>query len=175
MKMFFISKNKGFTLIEITVTVAIFVILSSAIISFLLSINTSGSRMISDREASEGAQTALNEMAYEIRSAQSIYTPTTTSSQLSLQTVNYLPSGQAYTFIDFFLCTLPSGNSAICLKKEGQVPLVITSDYVNVKSLSFSQSTTGTSNSVQIGLNVSAGTQNVSSATLNTTASLRSY
>ena len=55
-------------------------------------------------------------MVREIKEAKSVYTPTTNSSQLSLETINYLPVDEENTYIDFFLC-----GSSLCLKKNPKI------------------------------------------------------
>ncbi len=158
-----IKKSWGFTLVEVVVFVAMFSIISLAVVSSLFWMNNSNSKTKADREAGENARRAMEIITYEIRGAKSIYTPTTTSNQLSLETSRYLPVGANDTFIDFFLC-----GSAICLKKEFQSPVSLTSDDVQVTNLQFSQVLNGTTSSVKINLTVS-------SVTLTSTASLRNY
>lgn len=160
-------EQKGFSLLEIVISVALFSIILLLLVSSLMSMNTSNLKTTADREASENARRALDEITYEIRSAESIYTPTTTASQLSLETSRYLPSGETDTFIDFFLC-----GTAICLKKESQDPIALTSDSVQVTNLVFSQISTGGKPSVQIMLTVNYLN---SSAVLTSTASIRTY
>ncbi len=165
--------KKGFTILEVVVSVAIFSMVSLAIVSFFIWMNISNNKTKADREAGENARAALDQVTYEIKSAKSIYTPTSTANQLSLETTRYLPSDETTTFIDFFLC-----GSAICVKKESQNPIAITSDSVQVTGLTFSQILNGTFPSVKIDLTVSypGSDQNSSALTnLTSTASLRSY
>lgn len=167
--------KKGFTMVEIVVSLGIFSIVLLAIVSFILWMNYYSAKTKADREAAENARSILNIMTYEIRGAKSIYTPTTTSNQLSLETTRYLPAGQTSTFIDFFIC-----GTALCLKKEFQSPIMLTSDSVNVSALSFSQIFNGSKPSIQINVtidykNSNNGTGNYASVSLTSTASLRSY
>jgi len=164
-------RDRGFSLLEIIISIAIFSIILFAVVSFFLSMQASSLKTASDREVTENARRALEEITYEIRSAKSVYTPTTSASQLSLETSKYLPAGETDTFIDFFLC-----GSAICLKKESQEPVAITSNSVQVTNLAFLQISTGAVSSVQINLTVNSGVgDSHSSVTLTSTASLRSY
>lgn len=166
-----LGRNKGFSLVEILVSVALFSMILLAVFSFLSSMNISNQQTKADREAGENAKRALEVITSEIRSAKSIYTPTTTASQLSLETFRYLPSGETVAFIDFFLC-----GSAICFKKEMQEPIAITSDSVQVTSLAFTQISTGSSPSVKVDLTVSSSNAgNSSSISLTSSASVRSY
>lgn len=137
--------------------------------------NISNSKTKADKEVGENAKKALEQIIYEIKGAKSIYTPTTTTSQLSLETLRYLPDGETGTFVDFFIC-----GSAICLKKESQNPIILTSDSVQVTNLTFSQFLNGSIPSVKASLTVKYGVPDnfatsYSSITLTSTASLRSY
>ncbi len=154
-------KQKGFSLIEVVVSLAIMSMVLLFIFSFFWWMNFYNSQANGDTQALDNARTALDQITYEIRGAESVYTPTTTSSQLSLQTARYLPAGETYTYIDFFLC----GN-AICFKKESQAPVMITSSQVSVSNLVFNQMANGSYPSVQVSLTVNG-------VTLNSTASIR--
>src|SRR5437016_4448015 len=96
--------RKGFSLLEVVVSLALFSLILLVVFSFLTSINASQSKIKADSQTQDNAKRALDEMTYEIRGAKSIYSPTTTSSQLSLQTTHYLPADETDTFIDFYLC-----------------------------------------------------------------------
>lgn len=166
-----ILKNKGFTIVELLVSLAIFSMILFVLISSFLATNASSIKLKSDIEASENARKTLDEMAYEIRSAESIYTPTTTTNQLSLETLRYTPVGENDTYIDFFLC-----GTAVCLRKDGQAPVSLTSDAVKVTNLTFLQILTGAVPSIQINMTASSGTgTNISLINLTSTASLRNY
>lgn len=167
--------EKGFSIVEVLVSTSIFSFILLVIISFFLSTNDFNSKAKSDSQALENARRVLDIITYEIRGAKSIYTPTTTANQLSLETIKYLPTDEITTYIDFFLC-----GSALCLKKESQNPVALNSDDVQIVSLSFSQALNGTKPSIQVNLTVnynspSSGATNYSSVNLTSTASLRSY
>lgn len=161
------NKNKGFSLLEIIISVALFSMILLAVVSSLLTMNVSNLKTNASSEALENARRALEEITYEIREAKSIYTPTTTANQLSLETTKYLPDGENKTFIDFFLC-----GSAVCLKKESETAIALTSDSVEVTNLAFSQISTGANPSVQVSLTVN---YSGSSSVLTSTASIRTY
>lgn len=128
------------------------------------------------REVLDNNQRAMETMLYEIREAKSVYTPTTTSNQLSLETTHYLPSGETSTYIDFFLC-----GDRLCLKKESENPIALTSDRVKVTNLNFTQVATGAATpSIRISLRVeynapASKPEYQASLELTSTASLRSY
>ncbi len=169
----------GFTLIEILVYIGVFSVVFAALISFIIWVNKSNIKTQAMREVSDNLKLAMDKMIYEIRTAKSIYTPTVTSSQLSLETLNYLPEGETFSYIDFFLCGPLS--DTLCLKKESQNPVALTSPRVKIDNLTFTLIGTSTStSSVQIELKVSyKNPQNLTeyqaSVAATSTASLRSY
>lgn len=160
--------NKGFTIIESIVSLAIFSIILLAVLSFIFWMSYSNSRTKADRETLENARRAIDIITSETKRSKSIYAPTTSANQLSLETANYLPADEIITYIDFFLC-----GSVICLKKESmQQPVALTSDSVEVTNLVFSQIVTNGKPSVKIDLTINC---NNSSVSLTSTASPRSY
>jgi type II secretory pathway pseudopilin PulG len=169
------KSGAGFTLIEVLVYIGLLSIILVAIFSFLTqSVHLSGKAKVM-RETLDNARRAMEIMVYEIKEARTIYDPTSTSTQLSLETLHYLPGGEATTYVDFYLC-----GSQLCLKKEFQDPIILTSDKVEVDSLVFTQVVTGQIPSVQIELkidykNVSSRPEYQASVNLKSTASLRSY
>mgnify|MGYP001587548206 FL=1 len=157
-------------MVEVLVSVTVFSIVLLAVVSFLFAIRTSSSKTKADREAVENARRVLDVMAYEIKHAKSVYTSTTTSGQLSLETTKYLLNNEDHAFIDFFLC-----GSGICLKKESQNPVILTSDSIQVTSLVFTRILNGTIPSVKIDLTLSSSeASSSSSVNLTSTVSLRS-
>lgn len=158
------KKSKGFSIIELVISIAIFCIILLAIVSSIIWMYNSKSRIEADNLSLDNARKALDAMVYEIKMAKGIYTPTTTSSQLSLETSDYLPAGESNTYIDFFLC-----GTSVCLKTElQQNPVYLTSSDVNVTNLAFTQISTNNKPSVQINLTIS-------NVNLTSTAALRSY
>jgi len=168
--------QSSFTLLEILVYIGVFSIVMGVLISFIIWVINSNIKAQAIRETSDNAREVLETMVYEIRTAKSVYIPTTTSTQLSLETLNYLPDGESFTYIDFFLC-----GTQICLKKESQIPIALTSDKVEIKDLNFTLIGNVTSTpSVQIALkadykNPQNRPEYQASVNVTTTASLRSY
>jgi len=167
--------KKSFTLTEMLVYVAVLAIIVLAVSSFFLWTTRSNTKTRAMREALDNSRRAMEIMSSEIKEAKSIYAPTTTSTQLSLETTKYLPAGEETTYIDFYLC-----GTQLCLKKESQNPIALTSDRVEVNNLIFSQIITGGNPSVQIDLGINfKNPQNrpeyQASVNLKSTASLRSY
>ena len=166
--------SSGVTIIELIISLAIFSFILLVVVSFLVLTNTSNTRSKANREAQENARRVLDKITYEVRNAKNIYTPTTTSNQLSLKTTKYLPFDENYTFIDFFIC-----GADLCLKKESQNPIILNSDSVVISSILFTQIMNGTIPSLQINLVVSYKNPNnnpVSAVVTNltSTVSLRS-
>lgn len=165
----------GFTLIEILVYIAVLSIVIVAISSFLIWSVHSNTKAKVMRETLDNARRAMGVMTYEIREAKSIYTPTTSSTQLSLETTKYLPEGEKTSFIDFYLC-----DNRLCLKKESQNPIALTSDSLEINNLVFTKVVTGEFSSIQIDLkidykNPSDRPEYRASVNLISTAFLRSY
>lgn len=169
------NKQKSFTLMEILVYVAVLAILVSAVSSYFLWTTRSNAKARAMREVADNARRAMEQMTYEIKEAKSIYTPTTTANQLSLETAKYLPTGETTSYIDFYLC-----GTQLCLKKESQNPIALTSDRVKVSNIVFSQVVTSNVPSIQINLKIDYKTSATrpeyqASINLQSTVSLRSY
>jgi len=170
-----IKNYKGFTLIEAMLYVAVLVVIISAVGSFFLWVTRSNTKARVMRETLDNSRRAIEIMVSEIKEAESIYSPTTSSDQLSLETKKYLPGGEETSYIDFYLC-----GKRLCLKKESQNPVALTSDQVEINNLVFTQIATGTIPSVQINLTVDYKNPNNkqeyrSSTETTSTVSLRSY
>ncbi|MFH1820486.1 MAG: prepilin-type N-terminal cleavage/methylation domain-containing protein [Candidatus Nealsonbacteria bacterium] len=170
----FRNKNqKGFTLMEILVYIAILTIILTSIIAFLFWALKSNQKTKAFREVSDNARRTMEIMLYEIKESKYIYAPTSNSTQLSLATLHYLLPQESISYIDFFLCDGPT----VCLKKESVAPIALTSDSVEVFNLEFIQVSTS---SVQINLSVkyknpNSRPENEASIDLTSTVSLRSY
>lgn len=169
-------KKRGFTLMEMLVYVGVLAIIVTTVSVFFLWAIRSNSKTRVMRETLNNASRAMEIITYEIREARSIYTPTTTSTQLSLETTHYMPAGEKTTYTDFYLC-----ENQLCFKKESQDPIALTSDRVEVKNLLFTQiTTTSTYSSIQINLvveykNPAVLPQYQASVDLTSTVSLRNY
>lgn len=168
------KNSKGFTLIELVVYLAILIIVLTVISVSFLWANQSFKKVKAQREVLSNNRRAIEIMSYEIREAKSVYTPTASSTQVSLETTNHLPADETLTYIDFFIC-----DSRICFKKESQPPIAITSEQVEVEKLNFNFLATSTP-AIQISLRTkykSTSTDPFLRASLNSTStvSLRNY
>ena len=171
--------QKSFTLIEILVYIAVLSIVIVTIVSFVLWSVRSNTKAKVMREVLDNARRAMEIMTYEIKEAESIYSPTSIfdsqPGQLSLETSKYLPEGERTSYIDFYLC-----NNRLCFKKESQDSIVLTTDNVEVSNLVFTKIITGDTPSIQIDLkidyeNPANRPEYQASVNLRSTASLRSY
>lgn len=145
-----IKKSEAFTLVEILVYVAVLVVIISVIFSFFLWASYSSNKTKASKEVLNSSRRAMEIMSFEIRGAKSIYIPTSDMTQLSLKTGRYLPEGENSSYIDFYLC-----DGRLCLKKETQNPVALTSDKVEITNLEFALiSATSTAPSVQISLEI---------------------
>lgn len=132
-----LSKNRGFTLLEILLYVALIALVISVVSAMLVwAIRVQAKAQIIT-ELSQQGERALAAMVRETREARSVYTPTSVfgihPGQLSLQTTNAIPQGEKVGYIDFFLC-----GTRLCFKREGQDPIAFTSEDVVVDTLVFS-------------------------------------
>ncbi|MEK7510563.1 MAG: type II secretion system protein [Patescibacteria group bacterium] len=170
------NAEHGFTLVEMLVYTAVSVILMTAVSVFVVWALNLQNASKALRETLEHAQRAMDQTVLEVRAAKSIYTPTTNSTQLSLETTKYLPPQETTTSIDFFIC-----ENRLCLKKESQNPVALTSDNIEITSITFQEVTTASpTSSVQITLqaqykNPTNRPELKAQVTLTSTASLRSY
>ncbi len=156
---------------EILVYLAVLVMLISAVLTFLVWAIKSNTKVKVMREISDAGRRVMEIMTYEIREAESVYTPTSAATQLSLETLHYLSPGENAEYLDFYLCE----GTTLCLKKESENPIVLTPDNIEVSHLEFIQIATS---SVQINLEINyKNPQNRSeyqaSISLISTASLR--
>ena len=125
---------KGFTIIEVIAYIAVLGIIGTSFSSvFLWGIKTYTKSQVM-QETTWNAQRAMDIMEQEIRAAEDVYSPTTSVSQLSLETTRYTAPDHSTSFIDFFLC-----EEKLCFKKESQDPVVLTSNNVRVTQLSFQE------------------------------------
>ncbi|MBI1984838.1 MAG: prepilin-type N-terminal cleavage/methylation domain-containing protein [Candidatus Wildermuthbacteria bacterium] len=170
--------RKGFTLIEMMLYVALFAMLLGAVGAFVFWTVRTQAKVQSENEVVFQAQRAKDIMTKEIQEAVSIYTPTSVFAlhpgQFSLETKNLLPQGETATFVDFFLC-----QTQLCMKRESQDPLPITSDRVIVQNFTAAQVMTGDIPSLRINLRIAVNPSSLpeyrASIPLTFTASLRAY
>ena len=170
-------KQRGFTLIEITVYIAILALVTLVIIVFinqLLGVNEKTRR---NREALDNARRVLDTIAQEVRHAQGVYTPTSSfgvnPGQLSLETSRDVPTDEVTTYVDFYV-----DNNSVYIKRESESTQLLTSEKVKVTDLTFTNLNGSTSwPAIRISVTVEynspiSGPKNA--VTLKTTAVLRS-
>lgn len=173
------NKKNGFTLPETLVYIAILVIIASAISIFAIwSIKASGKIKV-ENETMQSASQAMDILIYEIKEAKSVYLPTSVFDQnfgqLSLETTLEPPAYENTTYIDFYIC-----GGQICLKRENQAPIAITSDKTTVTDLTFSRIMASTTETVKINLSLKYNTPNnrpewQATTTLTTTAAVKGF
>lgn len=172
------SKN-GFSLFEMLIYISVLAIIFFAVISFLVWMVYSGRKAKAMAETTDNARRVVELISHEIKSAKSVYAPTSIFNsdlgQLSLETLNYLPAGEDATYIDFYVC-----GGQVCFKKESQNPIAITSDALEVEKLIFTRTISGSAESVQMELglrykNPLQKPEYQATVNLKSTASLRFY
>src|SRR4030042_1459943 len=149
-------KNKSFTLVEVLVYIATLVIVVTVISSFIIWSVMANTKNKVMAETLDNTRRAIEIMTHEIKEADDVYEPTSVFNshpgQLSLETRKYLPIGEILTYIDFYIC-----DNQLCLKKESidgasVNPVILTSEKVEAKNLTFSKIISGDVPSVQIDL-----------------------
>lgn len=141
------SGGSGFTLIEFLSYIAVLAVIGIAVSSALLWAVRSYANVRAQGETVSSAQRALQIIAQETREALSVYSPTTSASQISLETKNNVPLGEETTFVDFYLC-----GQSVCMKRESQDPIAITPPAIEIEELLFTEVQTGTASSVRVSL-----------------------
>ncbi|MBI2643913.1 MAG: type II secretion system protein [Candidatus Wildermuthbacteria bacterium] len=169
------NKEKGTTILEVAIYIAVLAIIVAAVGSLLLWAIRSQTKARVLKETTLYASNAMDAMTRKIREAQSIYEPTTSLNQLSLETAANPPIDESSTYVDLFLC-----DTRICLKREGENPVPLTSEELEVQTLEFREVTTTFIPSVEITLeaqykNPSAKPELTASARIVSTVSFRAY
>ncbi|MCP6726947.1 MAG: prepilin-type N-terminal cleavage/methylation domain-containing protein [Patescibacteria group bacterium] len=141
--------NRGFTLIELLVYAALLVLIVAAVTTLLFGVLKSHVKARAVRDVIHNTILATDAVSLEIKEATSVYDSTTSSSQLSLETTKNLPVGETSTYVDFFIC-----ESRLCIKRESQSPIALTSDSVEIRSLVFQKVVTGSIPSIVMNLRI---------------------
>ena len=174
------DSNRGFTLMELLVYAALFVIISMVTISLFIQIVSVTETSRRNRESLDNARRAMDVIAQEIKHAKSVYTSTSAlgshPGQLSLETTRDADTvNETSTYVDFYV-----DDEALYIKREGPAAQIITSEKVKVTNLVFTLlNSSGTGNpTVRTELTVVyadpiRGPSN--SVSLVSTTSLRSY
>jgi len=131
--------KKGFTIIEFIVYIAVLAILGGAVSMLFLWTLKAHTKARVLQETTLAAKLSMERVIHEVREAESLYLPTTTATQVSLETKTSIPPGETLGYVDFFLC-----GQALCMKKEGEIPFALTPNTVEVTSLSFTTISTDT-------------------------------
>lgn len=170
-------QEKGFTLIEMIVYIAIVSIIGGVLISFLANSFKSYNKAQAMQQVFNNTDGSLRTITNEIKYARSLYTPTSVfdndNGQLSLETALNAPADENTAFVDFYL-----DNGRIYEKREGSSTEPLTSEKVFVSALRFTSVAVSGKNSVSVKITSrinTASTQPGDQAqlTLNSTASLR--
>ena len=123
--------QRGFTLYEILIYLTLFLVLSVLIVGLVVQLLAGGFRAARSREVVSSVTVAFDALIRETKFAQRVYGPTSVfasnASQLSLQSAQSPPAGEAVTFVDFYLDT-----GRIFMKRESENPLALTGERVFV-------------------------------------------
>lgn len=170
------NKEKGFTLIEMIVYVALIGVIFIVLFDIIFFIMRANGKIIALTRISSNAHSAMKRMTYEIVNSQYIYLPTSNFSssdaQLSLATKTGASSNEEIVFIDFYV-----ENGALFLKKEGLGPIAITSSDALVSNMEFLYYKNDSRESVTIDMTVNSKSSAMSGSTIHliNTVTLRSF
>ena len=169
--------QKGFTLIEMIVYIAIVGVIGGILISFLADSFKSYNKVQAMQQVFNNTDGSLRIITDEIKYAKSLYTPTSVfdndSGQLSLETALNAPVGENTAFVDYYL-----DNGRIYEKRDGTSTEPLTSERVFISALRFSSVAVSGKNSVSVKITgrintASTRPEDQASLTLNSTAALR--
>jgi len=170
--------KKGFTLIELVIYTAAFVIIAILLTLFVFDLIKVQAKIRISKEVSENSQRAMEIMLWEIRHSQSVYTPISvfdnSPGQLTLKTSQNPPEGEETTYIDFYL----GDDDRLYLKREEREAEALTPENIKINALIFNYLTATGTDSIRIELSASYHSASLKSAyqattTLISSASLR--
>jgi len=147
--------KKGFTLIEMVVYAALLVLIVGAISVLLFGTLKSHAKTRVTRDVMHNITLAVDAVFLEVKEAEDIYDSTTSTDQLSLVTTKNIPTGETVTYVDFFIC-----DTRLCIKRENQSPIALTSESVEIRSLEFKKVVTGLIPSIQMTLLIGSNNPN---------------
>ncbi len=169
-------ENKGFTIIEMVVYIALFGLILTVLFNMITMAFQTNNRIIASAKVNSDTHGALERMTYEIINSHHIYLPTSNfdtspDGQLSIVSQIELVDNEQETFLDFYL-----ENDTLFLKKEGHVPVALTSADVLVSNLKFSYHQNGNRESVSIEITINSAKNGMSDVKIHTisTSTLRS-
>jgi type II secretory pathway pseudopilin PulG len=123
--------EKGLTLIELLIYIAIFGALMIVITTFAINFTDASARSKIKEEVFLDTYSAMKAITYEIKRAEGVYLPTsifdTNPGQLSLATIYGLSAGEKSGYIDFYL-----DNGRLYSKRDGQAVQAITPENIRV-------------------------------------------
>ncbi len=132
-------QKTGFTLIELIIYIAVFVIVITLITVFVFNFIRVQAKIKASKEVTEGSQRALEVITRQIKRAQGIYLPTSSfdshPGQISVETQENKPSEEDITYSDFYL----DENNRLCLKQEGAAGIPLTSEKIKINNLIFNR------------------------------------
>lgn len=170
------NKEKGFTLIEMVVYVALIGVIFIVLLNIIFFIMRANNKIIALSRISSNAHSAMERMTYEIVNSQNVYLPTSNFSssdaQLSLATEVGASPNEEIAFIDFYV-----ENNTLFLKKEGLSPMALTSSDVLVSDMEFLYYKNDLRESVTIDMTVNPRNSAMSDSTIHliNTVALRSF
>lgn len=167
------NTKKAFSLLEMLLYTVLIVIIGGLALTFIFQMINGFNKTKIKREVLSNARLAMGRMVADIKSAHSVYIPTSVlgihPGHISMETLVKLPQGEKRTYFDYYV-----SSSRLYFKQDGQGPIAITSESVIVDSLIFKYFKDGTSSAetIQIDLVVKSlpSVREDKSATINLTS-----
>lgn len=147
--------KKGFTLIELLIYTTTFVIITIILTLFVFNLIKVQAKIRISKEVLESSQRVMEIMLWEIKHAQSVYTPTSvfgaSPGQLTLETSQNAPEGEETAYIDFYL----GSDDRLYLKREEQEAEALAPKDIKINTLIFNYLTATGTDSIRIELSAS--------------------
>lgn len=152
MKNILAKKTKGFSLIEIIVYVAVFIILVTSLVSFVGSLNSARLKNKTDLEIQYQGKNIIRTITQTIRNSRSIDFPALSQSSDTLTVVSDGPATSTFS-ID---------NGILVVTENGGPPIPLHNNLVNIESVVFSNlSKPSTPGTVHIEFTLSGATTSI--------------
>jgi type II secretory pathway pseudopilin PulG len=169
----YMKGNKGISIVEVIIYIAILGGLSVLIVNFLLQVTSVYHRARAEREVLSNARLLLETVNKSISPAREVYVPTsrfnTDLGQLSLSTALGAQTGHTASYIDFWI-----DNGRLWTRQEGGVNTALSAATVRVNKFKAERIVQGLGReAIKVTLEISSASKFPISTTLHMTTALR--
>lgn len=174
-----LTRNSGFTLIEMVIYIALLGIIIGMIFNMILLVYEMNRKITSYSNVTADAESAAERIAYEVTNSKYLYLPTSNfinynhdaskGGQLSVATANYMTANDEISFRDFYV-----EGGTLFMKKDGESsPVPLTSGSVSVSGFDLDYFMNGKRESVRVDLEVQSTIEPTTSINLINTITIR--